>query len=90
MNDKDLVSDSAPRIAINAPPRDLKCNFCRRSVKLFKNFREEAPDSFGASWECRDCIQIEGTLWEISYEKQLGRELTNAERIQMREQLQRP
>ena len=90
MNDKDLVSDSAPIILINPPPSNSKCYICSVNAKLFKTFREELPDCYGASWECRDCLQIEDALWEIDTEKQLGRKLTNAERIQIREQLQLP
>ena len=57
-------------------------------MKLIKQFREDYPNYIIATWECRDCIQRAGSLWEIAEEDRLGRALSTVERIQLRAELE--
>ena len=96
--DDDLYTSGA-RIIINGPPKDSKCEICRRHVselgdfnrpgiKLRKQFREMFPGYPKASWECRDCVGRPGGLWEFDEEEKLGRELTKSESFRLRRRLE--
>ena len=53
-------------------------------AKLVKTWREEFLFQVGSSWECRDCIVRRGALWELEREDQIGRPLSDSERVELR------
>lgn len=50
-------------IRINTKPNDSKCYICNKIKPLQKTFRAimrgTDNEQVGASWECKDCINLE-------------------------------
>lgn len=81
-------------------PADARCSICGTHVSELKpfghevlsihggrlqvNYREAGIWEYRNSWECRDCSQREGPLWELEEEHRIGRGLTDEERAALR------
>ena len=82
-------------------PTDERCSICRRHVSALEpighellsihegrlqiNYREADIWEYRNTWECKECSELEGTLWEVEEALRLGRCLSEKERQAMRE-----
>ncbi len=86
-------------------PSTARCDICRRHVSALQQFGHELLSIHGGrlqinyreadiweyrnTWECRECSQREGPLWEVEEEYRIGRGLTVQERTALRRDKER-